>query len=166
MNELDSKIREFAKKNPDKLAIQGDTVSFNYQELLDEIETAASSLGLTSDDKQQTFAILLDNHPAWAVLDFALLFNKQCTVPLPHFFSTKQLKHALLDSDAEHIILDESDINTQLINDLDDIILTKANFYIAEKKLYWFRINNKTAISSIQEPKQKSIQKIAKITDS
>ena len=164
MNELDSKIREFAKKNPDKLAIQGDTVSFNYHELLNEIEIAASSLGLMSDDKQQTFAILLDNHPAWAVLDLALLFNKQCTVPLPHFFSTKQLKHALLDSDAEHIILDESDINTQLINDLDDIILTKANFYIAEKKLYWFRINNKTAISSNQEPKQKSIQKIAKIT--
>ncbi len=164
MNELDSKIREFAKKNPDKLAIQGDTVSFNYQELLDEIETAASSLGLTSDDKQQTFAILLDNHPAWAVLDLALLFNKQCTVPLPHFFSTKQLKHALLDSDAEHIILDESAINTPLVNDLDDIILTKASFYIAEKKLYWFRIKNKTAISFDQEHKQKSIQKIAKIT--
>ena len=170
MNVLALKIREFAEKNPDKLAIQGDTVSFNYHELLNEIEIAASSLGLMSDDKQQTFAILLDNHPAWAVLDLALLFNKQCTVPLPHFFSTKQLKHALLDSDAEHIILDESAINTQLMNDLDDINITKANLYIAEKKLYWFRIKNKTAISSSQEtkPKPKSKpklkQSIAKIT--
>lgn len=156
MNLLDKNIHKFAEKNPDKLAIQGDTIALNYQQLLEEIATATAALGLTSDNDCQTFAILVDNHPAWAVLDLALLFNKQCTVPLAKFFSIKQLKHALIDSNAEFIILDESLINTQIMDDLDDIILTKKSLLIAQKKLSWFHIKKKAA--------NQSQQNIAKIT--
>ena len=156
MNLLEQKIREVAVTHSDKLAIQGDTITLNYQQLLNEIEIATTSLGLSSVDKRQTYAILLDNHPAWAVLDLTLLFNNQCAVPLAKFFSIKQLKHALLDSHAEYIILDESLINIKIINELDDIILTKESLCIAEKKLIFVRIINNTD--------KQSKQNISKIT--
>lgn len=143
MNLLNEAINNFSVQTPKKIAIQGDTITLNYQALLNEIQQTIDCLGLADYQEQQIFAVLLENHPAWAVLDLALLFSHQCSVPLPNYFSNKQLKYALRDSNTDHIIIDEAIINTQIINELDDILIIKGSIFIADKKLYWFQVKQK-----------------------
>lgn len=143
MNLLFKRIHETADKEPQKIAIQGNDISLDYQTLIKQIESVSAALKLTQEGKQQSFAILLDNHPAWAVIDLALLFNRQCSVPLPPFFSIEQLKHALVDSHAEHLILDDSDINTQLMYELRDMFIRRDSISIAGKSLNLLSLHNK-----------------------
>ena len=175
MNLLLKKIHETAVKRPQKIAIQGNDVSLDYVTLIKEIKSASAALKLTpeltEDDAQQTFALLLDNHPAWAVLDLTLFFNEQCTVPLPGFFSIEQLKHALLDSQAEHLILDHSDINTQLIHELSDMIYSQETINIAGKRLSLLCLKKPLVLlenglleNVLSEKKTACNEKIVKIT--
>ena len=125
MNILQQKINYFANESPQKKAIQGDDFTLSYEKLINEVDAVASKIGLlTKNEKHnrtQTYAIFMDNHPAWAIIDLALLFNQYCSVPLPKFFSSKQLKHALIDSNASYIILDESERSTEFISELNSL---------------------------------------------
>ncbi|MDX2505629.1 MAG: AMP-binding protein [Gammaproteobacteria bacterium] len=141
MNLLEQKIREFACQQSQKIAVQGDNITLDYQGLVTEIETLSSIPGFLSAQKYHSYAIIMDNHPAWAVLDLALMFNKQCAVPLPKFFSIEQLKHSLIDSQVEHLIIDESQLTSQLIKQLDQVILGHESLQIAGKKLSWYRLD-------------------------
>ncbi|MCU7939861.1 MAG: AMP-binding protein [gamma proteobacterium symbiont of Bathyaustriella thionipta] len=165
MNLLLKKIHETAVKRPQKIAIQGNDVALDYSTLLKEIESACAYLkltcGLTADNDQQTFALLLDNHPAWAVVDLALFFNEQCAVPLPRFFSIEQLKHALLDSQADYLILDDSDIYIPLFHELNDRILSQDSIHIAGISLNLLSLKKPPGLL---ENKTICIKKIAKIT--
>ena len=145
MNLLEQKIREYAIQQPHKLAIEGDDSQLDYQSLLDEIETTCSTLGFpgSSDACQSshTFAVIMDNHPAWAVLDLCLLFNHQCAVPLPKFFSFEQLRHAVIDAGVEYLILDPSETNRELMQTLKDHVQSHENIEIAGKALDFYRLN-------------------------
>ncbi len=145
MNRLEKKIREFAVKTPEKSAIQGDIISLNYQQLLSEIGTVSTELMLDAEAGQQTFAILLDNDPAWAVLDLALLFHRQCSVPLPKFFSINQLQHALIDSHAQHLILEDSSAHKQFILQLGELVLSQQTIVVAQKKLLWLQLDSQAS---------------------
>lgn len=109
MNLLEQTIHEYACQKTQQIAIQGEDVCFDYQQLINEIELLSSALKFSDDSCHpsgaQRFAIIMDNHPAWAVIDLALMFNHQCSVPLPKFFSIEQLTHALIDSNVAHLIL-------------------------------------------------------------
>ncbi len=167
MNPLEQKIREYAIQQPHKLAIEGDDSQLDYQSLLDEIETTCSTLGFpgSSDARQNshTFAVIMDNHPAWAVLDLCLLFNHQCSVPLPKFFSLEQLKHAITDAGVEYLILDQSAMNRELIQTLKGLIQTHENIEIAGKALDFYRLNM-PADSVVNANDQDNKQQIVKIT--
>ena len=145
MNLLEQKIREYAIQQPHTLAIEGDDSQLDYQSLLDEIETTCSTLGFpgSSDTSQSshTFAVIMDNHPAWAVLDLCLLFNHQCAIPLPRFFSFEQLRHAVTDSGVEYLILDPSETNRELMQTLKDHVQSHENIEIAGKALDFYRLN-------------------------
>ncbi|RKZ98954.1 MAG: hypothetical protein DRQ43_00770 [Gammaproteobacteria bacterium] len=160
MNLLLKRIHETAAKSPDKIALQNNNISLSYRDLIKEIKAAGIALELMKNDAQQTFALLLDNHHAWAVLDLALLSNKQCAVPLPKFFSIEQLKHALLDSRSEYLILDDSQINTQLLHELNDRICCRDSIKIAGKKLNIVCLNNSSVISDKIEIGNEKIVKI------
>ncbi len=174
MNLLEQKIREYAIQQPNKLAIEGDDSQLDYQSLLDEIETTSSTLGfLGSFDAHQsshTFAVIMDNHPAWAVLDLCLLFNHQCSIPLPKFFSLEQLKHAITDSGVEYLIFDHSEMNMELIQTLKSLIQSHENIEIAGKILDFYRLNVPTdsVVSDNHQEQdgklQESQQQILKIT--
>jgi len=159
LNLLEQKIRNLACKKTQKVAIKSDTISLDYQNLLLEIETTCSNLGLSASSsntshpqyQQKSFAFIIDNHPAWAVLDLALLFKKQCAVPLPKFFSIEQLKHALEDSKVEFLILDESETNTQLVQALEAKIMSRESLYIAQKRLNFYHLKKPTRPSKFSK---------------
>ncbi len=169
MNLLEQKIREYAIQQPHTLAIEGDDSQLDYQSLLDEIETTCSTLGFpgSSDIHQSsyTFAVIMDNHPAWAVLDLCLLFNHQRSIPLPKFFSLEQLKHAITDSGVEYLILDQSEMNMELIQSLKSLIQSHENIEIAGKALDFYRLNVPTdSVVSDNNQEYDGQQQIVKIT--
>ena len=105
MNPLHQKIIEFAAQD-DKTAIQSEDYRLSYHALLNEIKTVSNQF-IDQNKPPQTVALLLDNQIAWAVLDLALMFKKQVTVPLPPFFSATQLKHVINDAAVETLIIDK-----------------------------------------------------------
>lgn len=139
MNELQQKIVAQALSNPNKIAIQGANSSLDYQSLVNEVERIIRDFGLSASDPQ-SFAIIMDNDPAWAVFDLALLFTHQSAIPLPKFFSIEQLKHALIDSGVENLIVDDSVIANSLIIELQDIIKTEKKITIANRHLNCYQL--------------------------
>lgn len=169
MNLLEQKIREYAIQQPNKLAIEGDDGQLDYQSLLDEIEITCSTLGFpgSSDAGQSShsFAVIMDNHPAWAVLDLCLFFNHQRSVPLPKFFSLEQLKHAITDSEVEYLILDQSEINRKLMHTLKTLIQSHEKIEIAGRSLDFYRLNMPTdSVVSDNNREHDDQQQIVKIT--
>ena len=150
---LEQKIHFFAQQTLNKIAIKGDSNTetninndLTYQQLLIEIDSISHILQL-SVSQYQTFAIIMNNHPAWAVLDLALMFKHQCCVPLATFFSEDQMKHSLLDADVDHLIIE---INAYPINNLSHFLTEYFNLgieiTIANKQLLWFSIKSKYAV--------------------
>lgn len=59
--------------------------------------------------------VLGDNTPAWALLDLALLENACCSLPLPAFFSDRQLMHALTAGGCRLVLTDTPERITGLV---------------------------------------------------
>ncbi|MEJ2424537.1 MAG: AMP-binding protein [Candidatus Thiodiazotropha sp.] len=98
-----SRLAEHAKGQPQRLAIQGSELSLNYADLQTQVlETMArfSAMGIKS------LALDLDNGPVWAVLDLAALGKGIGLVPIPPFFSNRQVRHALIESGVGYVITD------------------------------------------------------------
>ncbi len=90
-----------AQGRPDAPALrQGDQV-LSYGELAAEIDRVRAQL------QGERYGLLLDNQPAWAVLDLALLGARKLCVPLPGFFSPAQLRHAIADAGLDCLITDQ-----------------------------------------------------------
>ena len=140
MNFLEKRIRAYAVEQAHKIAIYGEESNLDYQHLLTEIETVTASLALPDNSSgQQSFVFIMDNHPAWAVLDLALLFSKQCAVPLPKFFSIEQLHHALTDSQADYLITDNT-VDERLLESLQSTIISRQTIVAAGKTLNLFHL--------------------------
>lgn len=139
MNLLQQKIRQQASRNPQKIAIQGVDTSLNYESLVNEIDRLIKLFDL-SETSHQFFAFIMDNNPAWAIVDLALLFSRQCAIPLPKFFSIEQLKHALIDSGVENLIVDDSQLATDLINELNGQIKYGQIVTIANRNLTYYQV--------------------------
>jgi len=51
-------------------------------------------------------AIAAHNGPGWIIADIACLVADRCTVPLPQFFSSAQIAHAMSDADVRYLLAD------------------------------------------------------------
>jgi long-subunit acyl-CoA synthetase (AMP-forming) len=154
---LQQQISKFAISTPDKIAITGDQQHFSYQQLLTEIKNVIPLLEFGNTEKieqQKTVVMIMDNHPAWAFIDLALLFAEHCAIPLPKFFSIEQLMHALLDSNADIILLDNPSLNDktsisdQLIQRLNDQIQYQKIITIAHQKLILIHLKKRTTLAT------------------
>ncbi|RZJ98629.1 MAG: AMP-dependent synthetase [Brevundimonas sp.] len=86
--------------------------SLTATELLAEVERLSE--GLAGDPSP--VGVLLDNGPAWVVVDLALIVAKRPSVPIPPFFTAAQRDHALADAGAGLLIVPGS-ANDTLIAD-------------------------------------------------
>ena len=110
------KISEHLLKQPSKIALTGKHSAINYFTLINEVKLLSSRL------KQQDIKVIglyADNTPAWVITDLAALDLEICLIPLPHFFSTGQLKHAIKQSGITNIITDNpQQLRTLLVDEL------------------------------------------------
>ena len=103
MNKIIKAIEQYAKATPTAIAIQGRGVSISYAALVNEIADAQVCL---NNQGKSRVGLLMDNGPAWAVIDLAAIRNKTVLVPLPSFFSDQQLLHVISSASLDCIITD------------------------------------------------------------
>lgn len=97
-------LHRHARERPDHPAVIEGARTLNYRELLGEVETLAAQLRALHVG---TLALYAENGIGWIVADLAALHAGVRCVPLPRFFSDAQLRHALDDSGADALLVDD-----------------------------------------------------------
>ena len=85
-------VEKFAKTTPDAIALQQQDTSISYAALAREIISTQASF---QKNGMSRIGLLMDNGPAWAIIDLAALGNKSVLVPLASFFSYRFTSHQL-----------------------------------------------------------------------
>jgi long-subunit acyl-CoA synthetase (AMP-forming) len=94
-----------AARTPDTIALSGDDQSFSYRQLMSAVEaTAAGLCRIAPDFDGAPVAVIIDNGPAWVILDLALIRLGWPSVPIPAFFTAAQRAHVLTDAGAGMLI--------------------------------------------------------------
>jgi long-subunit acyl-CoA synthetase (AMP-forming) len=118
---LFDRLTQHAIQKPCATAIEGKGIQLNYADLLAALQALIPQLQAL---RVETLALDLDNGPAWALIDLASLACGITLVPLPPFFSTAQLHHALSQAGVELVISDNPD---RLQQRLQGVTLTQRD---------------------------------------
>ena len=97
-------LRQHAAQTPDRVALRGSTTTLSYAELNQQVEELAAMFAAAD---WKTVAVMLDNCPAWVVIDLAAARAGVTLVPLPAFFTNAQLMHSIADADVETLFTDQ-----------------------------------------------------------
>ena len=96
-------LREALVKRPaGQTVLSGHGVGWTAGAMLDEVDALAERLAGT-----RVLALLADNSPAWALADIAALQAGVPVLPLPLFFTSSQLAHALDQAGVDRIATDQ-----------------------------------------------------------
>ena len=108
MNKILTAIEALASSNPKKIAFigqnnRGEHQSMSYLELLREVDINAHVFRAM---KAKCIALKAENSLDWVVLDLAAMKAKVALVPVPTFFTAKQVEHTLRKSGADVLVGD------------------------------------------------------------
>jgi len=94
-------IKKIAGQTGDNVALIGDHRTYSYSELVATVRYVSQQLG---ELKHQVLALYLDNRPEWVVIDLACQVAGIQLLPLPSFFSSLQLTHAMKEAGASAVV--------------------------------------------------------------
>lgn len=104
MTKILEAIEQHAATRPDAPALMDGSTTLGYAAVAFETSALARELaGL----HPRSVALALENSPAWAVTDLALLRANLPAAPLPAFFTPIQQAHVLRDAGADVLITDD-----------------------------------------------------------
>jgi len=103
MSRVLESIARHAVTRPADKALAGGTRTIAYGNLPQAVEDAARTLSALAPGRAPV-ALALDNGPAWALIDLALMSLGRPAVPLPPFFTPEQSGHALADAGASALV--------------------------------------------------------------
>ena len=111
MSRVFDAIARHAADAPDAIALSDADQTFTYAALGEAVEAAALQLArLVSPVRPGApVAVLLDNSPAWVVLDLALVRLGVPSLPIPAFFTPAQRRHVLTDAGAALLVASGED---------------------------------------------------------
>lgn len=104
MNDIIGAVFDHARRTPQVVALRGEVHAVTYAALAAAISQTAERLRARG---VRTVALLLDNVPAWVVVDLGSQLADIALVPLPGFFSDEQLAHAIEDAAVELVVTDD-----------------------------------------------------------
>ena len=97
-----SKILAALPHYADRIALEAPSHVLTYSMLSEAIADTVSLLETTN-----VAAIMMENGIAWTVIDLACVASKTPLLPLPSFFSARQIRNALEDAGVDTIITDQ-----------------------------------------------------------
>ncbi len=104
MNPFLLQLEERAGRSPESVVLETADRSMSISELLVLLQEVALRLKAGG---YQTVALYADNSPEWVVVDLACQTQGICLIPLPTFFSSQQISHALQSTGADLLIYQE-----------------------------------------------------------
>lgn len=104
MSRLLEAIHQSALTRPDALALQAGNRSVSYAELVVLVETLAAQLTRYAP---RVLGLLADNGIDWVLADLAALQSGITVVPLPTYFSSAQLRHAIRSAGIDRVLTDQ-----------------------------------------------------------
>lgn len=106
MSRVIDALTAHAVELPDSVALSDPIQTFTYVQLRDEVERVATRLAPLAAliRRGAPVGILLENSPAWVILDLALVRLGWPSLPIPGFFTVAQRDHALVDAGAGALI--------------------------------------------------------------
>ncbi len=132
----------FADEFPDTPALLGENETVSYKELLLRALNVA-------DWFEQTHAVRIglcrENSIEWIILDLAALIAQVTLVPIPTFFSNRQIKHLISESSLDFVLCGDPDRFKKIEPDLLDDGMTIYN-----TPVLWSSYNRDREISKTQ----------------
>lgn len=125
MSEILTALASVATAYPDKTAIVGEKYTLSYRTLLYEIEKIAGEL---SPYRGHVVALLADNGPEWLIIDLAAQQAGVVLLPLPIYFTSAQIQHAMQSAGAQAVIYSPNTLPAELINHLANKPKAFANY--------------------------------------
>jgi long-subunit acyl-CoA synthetase (AMP-forming) len=104
MSKVLAAIERHAATRPQDPALMDGSAALGYGALAAELSALARELG---ELRPGIVALAMENSPAWAVADLALLAAGVPAVPVPAFFTPIQQGHVLRDAGADLLITDD-----------------------------------------------------------
>lgn len=140
---LESAIERYSSK--EALIFYGKTITYGeLGRMVDQFATALADLGVTKGD---TVALHLLNCPQYVIAYFAALKLGAMVTPISPVYTSKEVKHQLIDSRAKTVICQDIlyDIVEQSGVELKTVILTGVNEYLP----WWKRVLGKSALGKV-----------------
>ena len=137
MSEVIRALRRHARSQPAAIALAGGGASLDYRAAASQVDRLAALLG----DRTGRLGLLMDNGPAWAVADLAMLAAGIGQAPLPPFFSDGQLAHAIADAGVDGILTDQPERVGALLRGA----ATAGPIALPGKTVYLFRFSRRSA---------------------
>jgi long-subunit acyl-CoA synthetase (AMP-forming) len=128
MSRLLEALRAHATARPTSVFLHGGGASLDYARCLGEVEELADRF------TGSRVGLLMDNHPAWAVADLATLAAHALCVPLPGFFTDRQIAHVIEDAGIDAVLSDQPQRVGKLWPDA-----TVTPLRVADRDLYLHR---------------------------
>ena len=104
MNMILHSVYDHAARHADRIALCSDQQDFSYSELAEWIAATGKQFHARPGN---VIGLLMDNCPAWAVIDLASQYAGCTLVPLPAFFSDRQLCHIVRDAGVDMLVTDD-----------------------------------------------------------
>ncbi|WP_110655498.1 AMP-binding protein [Salinicola halimionae] len=94
-------LRALGRTAANRVALEDETLSIRYGELMDHIESRAGQLRRLGSRR---VGLALDNGVDWALWDLAMMQEAIVSVPLPGFFTSAQLAHVVSQAGVETLV--------------------------------------------------------------
>ncbi len=138
MNQINIAITDHAQQMPDAIAIENKHISLTYADLNQKINILVNDLGR---HHLHSVALLADNGPAWCIADLACLQAELMLVPIPHFFSARQVAHLINSAGIDAILTQQAEPLQQLLTALGVDHDVAASLSIAGQSLELIRLH-------------------------
>ena len=135
-------IAAHADASPRRCALVGARGDLDYATLLEEIDALAARL---QQSGATVVGLALDNDPSWAVADLAVMKLALPLVPLPGFFSSAQILHAIRDSGIDHLLCDQQIRIEEMLQAGGHEVVATTQLVVAGKHLTLIRLDSHQA---------------------
>jgi len=100
-----ARLAELGRRQTQHAALQDADTQVGFAELHAAVTATAAVLKRSGIS---TLGLLLDNSPAWVIMDLAALHAGICVVPVPAFFSAEQIDHVIRDAGIDTLCTDSA----------------------------------------------------------
>ncbi len=94
-----------SRSQPDKVALTGMSGSMTYAELRNNVDRVIEVL---KHNNVKRLGLLCDNGFSWVIADLASIFSEIVLVPIPLFFSSRQILHSIKDAGLSALLIDKT----------------------------------------------------------